>query len=40
MLPNDISGIVYVTMDNGDSWMYTIAIVIKKSGYSADLNEL
>lgn len=39
-LPNDISGVVYVQMDNADSWKYTIAKEMKASGYNVDMNKI
>jgi predicted nucleotide-binding protein len=38
--PNDISGVVYVKMDNDDAWQIKIAKEIRKSGYNVDLNKL
>lgn len=38
--PNDISGVVYVSMDNSESWEYQIAKEMKKSGYEVDMNKL
>lgn len=38
--PNDISGVVYVPMDEADAWRYTIAKELKKSGYNVDMNKL
>jgi predicted nucleotide-binding protein len=34
--PNDISGVVYVTMDG--EWKWKIAKELKESGYSIDMN--
>lgn len=39
-LPNDISGVVYIQMDNADSWKYTIAKEMKASGYDVDMNKI
>ena len=39
-IPNDISGVVYVQMDNGDSWKYTIAKEMQAIGYSVDMNKI
>lgn len=39
-IPNDISGVVYVDMDNGDAWSYSVARELKKSGYKIDMNKL
>ena len=38
--PNDISGVVYITMDNGEGWEFQIAKEMKKSGYTVDMNKL
>lgn len=38
--PNDISGIVYVNMDEGEAWQLKIAKEMIKAGYSIDLNNL
>lgn len=39
-LPNDISGVVYIPMDNADSWKYTIAKEMRASGYYIDMNKI
>jgi predicted nucleotide-binding protein len=38
--PNDISGVVYVSMDEADAWRYTIARELKKAGYDIDMNKI
>jgi predicted nucleotide-binding protein len=38
--PNDISGVVYVPMDDADAWRYTIARELKKAGYDIDMNKI
>lgn len=38
--PNDISGVVYVTMDENDAWHFQIAKELKKSGYTIDMNKI
>jgi len=38
--PNDISGVVYVSMDESDAWRYTIARELKKAGYNIDMNKI
>lgn len=38
--PNDISGVVYVTMDEGEGWCLKVAKELKKAGYDVDLNKL
>jgi predicted nucleotide-binding protein len=38
--PNDISGVVYVSMDASDAWCYSIAKEMKKAGYKVDMNKI
>ena len=38
--PNDISGVVYIKMDEGDGWKLAVAKEMKKSGYDVDLNKI
>ncbi len=38
--PNDISGVVYVKMDDEDAWHLKIARELRNSGYEIDLNKL
>ncbi len=38
--PNDISGIVYIKMDEGDSWKFAVAKEMKACGYEVDLNKI
>lgn len=38
--PNDISGVVYIKMDEGDGWKYTVAKEMKACGYDVDLNKI
>lgn len=38
--PNDISGVVYIKMDDADAWQMHLAREMKKSGYAIDLNAL
>ncbi len=38
--PNDISGVVYESMDISGAWMYSIAREMKISGYDVDTNKL
>ena len=38
--PNDISGVVYVKMDNEDAWHLKIARELRNSGYDIDMNKL
>ena len=37
--PNDISGVVYIKIDEGDGWKYTVAKEMKTCGYDIDLNK-
>lgn len=39
-VPNDISGVVYVNMDDDDSWHLKIAKELRSSGYDIDMNKL
>jgi len=39
-LPNDISGVVYIAMDNANAWHFKLAKEMKNSGYSVDMNKL
>lgn len=38
--PNDISGVVYIKMDEGDGWKLAVAREMKKRGYDVDLNKI
>jgi predicted nucleotide-binding protein len=38
--PNDISGVVYVKMDDEDAWHLKIAKELRNSGYEIDMNKL
>lgn len=38
--PNDISGVVYVKMDEDDAWHIKIAKELRSSGYNIDMNKL
>lgn len=38
--PNDISGVVYIKMNEGDSWKLAVAKEMKKSGYDVDSNKI
>ena len=38
--PNDIAGVVYIKMDQGDGWKLDVAKEMKKSGYEVDLNKI
>lgn len=37
--PNDISGVVYITLDSHDGWRLKIAKELQKAGYSVDMNN-
>lgn len=39
-VPNDISGVVYVKMDDDDSWHLKVAKELRNSGYEIDMNLL
>lgn len=39
-IPNDISGVVYVKMDEEDAWHLKIAKELRSSGYDIDMNKL
>lgn len=39
-LPTDINGVVYIGVDNGDTWKLLLAKEIKASGFNIDLNKL
>ena len=38
--PNDISGVIYIKMDEGDSWKFAVAKEMKACGYEIDLNKI
>ncbi len=38
--PNDISGIVYVLMDNNGAWKIDLAKEMRNSGYDVDMNKV
>ncbi|MEH7482868.1 nucleotide-binding protein [Neobacillus drentensis] len=38
--PNDISGVVYVTMDSHDAWKNKVAKEMQESGYDINMNKL
>ena len=38
--PTDISGVVYIPMNEGDSWKLAVAKEMKKSGYDVDFNKI
>lgn len=39
-LPSDISGVLYLGIDNGGAWKLVLAKEIKSVGYNIDLNKL
>ena len=39
-IPNDISGVVYKSMDTDGAWKYSIAREMKSSGYDVDMNKI
>jgi len=39
-LPNDISGVVYISLDEGAAWQLQLAKEMKQSGYYIDMNKL
>ncbi|TCC98089.1 hypothetical protein EZ437_19520 [Pedobacter psychroterrae] len=38
--PNDISGVVYVKMDDDEAWHTKVARELRSSGYNVDMNKL
>ena len=38
--PTDISGVVYVPMDEGNAWQLTLAKELRNSDYTVDMNKL
>lgn len=39
-IPNDISGVVYIKMDEDEAWHLKVAKELRNSGYTIDLNKL
>lgn len=39
-IPNDISGVVYKSMDISGAWKYSVAREMKSSGYDVDMNKV
>ena len=39
-LPSDISGVLYLGIDNGGAWKFGLAKEMKNAGYNIDLNKL
>jgi len=38
--PNDISGIVYIPMDDNKAWQFAVAKELRNAGYEIDMNKL
>ena len=39
-IPGDLSGVVYITLDNSQRWQFDVAREMKASGLAVDLNKL
>lgn len=39
-VPNDINGVVYVSLDDHGAWHYAVAKELRNSGYDVDMNNL
>ncbi|WP_431197533.1 TIR domain-containing protein [Salmonella enterica] len=39
-LPNDISGVVYIKMDEANAWHLQLAKEMKQAGFNIDMNKL
>lgn len=39
-IPNDISGVVYIPLDNNSAWQFSVAKELKSSGYKIDINDI
>jgi predicted nucleotide-binding protein len=39
-LPNDISGVVYIKLDEASAWKLTLAKEMRESGFEIDMNKL
>ncbi|WP_180699648.1 TIR domain-containing protein [Pseudomonas crudilactis] len=39
-IPNDISGVVYVPLDENSAWHFSVAKELKSSGYKIDINDI
>ncbi len=37
-IPNDISGVVYISMDDAGAWKFAVAKEMKAAGYDIDMN--
>lgn len=38
--PNDISGVVYISMDEAGAWHIAVAKEMRSSGYDVDMNKV
>ncbi|MEO1691482.1 MAG: nucleotide-binding protein [Cyanobacteria bacterium J06631_6] len=38
--PSDISGILYISVDDAGKWQYDVGKELRQSGYSVDLNDI
>lgn len=38
--PNDISGVVYISMDSNKAWQLSLAKEMKSAGYAIDMNKI
>lgn len=39
-LPTDILGVVYVSLDDGDGWRFSLAKELRQAGFEVDLNRV
>lgn len=39
-IPNDISGVVYIPLDDNSAWHFSVAKELKSSGYKIDINDI
>lgn len=39
-IPNDISGVVYVPLDDSSAWHFSVAKELKRAGYNIDINDI
>lgn len=39
-VPNDISGVVYISLDDHGAWHYAVAKELRNSGYAVDMNKI
>ncbi|MEL7419413.1 MAG: TIR domain-containing protein, partial [Cyanobacteria bacterium J06555_3] len=38
--PSDISGILYISVDDAGKWQYDVSKELRQSGYSVDSNDI